>query len=279
MKQVCRRPVLVLPLLLPLLMLLSTAAFGQPQCGLSALTDTVGAEYDNPQAGGDLVVFDADADLVGQNADGNFEIYAADLSTSPPAITQITHTSGAGIFSVSPTTDGRRIAFESDADLVGENADGSYEIYVFDLATSSLVQISHGTVDSFGPSIDGDLVAFDSKGDPLGTNGDGNSEVFVDDLATSHLTQITKHHRGLRRRGGRRRRPRRLRLERRRARPRDRRLLPRLPLRHGDGDSLRARAGHRQHPVALHRRSPRGVQGRAAERLRALRRRPHRRRA
>jgi len=194
MKQVCHRPVLVFPLLLslPLLMLLSTAAFGQPQCGLSALTDTVGAEYDNPQAGGDLVVFDADADLVGQNADGNFEIFAADLSTSPPTITQITHTSGAGIFNVSPTTDGRRIAFESDADLVGQNADGSYEIYVFDLATSSLVQVSHGTVDSFGPSIDGDLVAFDSKSDPLGTNGDGNSEVFVYDLATSHLTQITK---------------------------------------------------------------------------------------
>lgn len=187
MKQV--RPRLALAVLL--LIALSTGAYGQSQCGLTALTETVGAGFDIPGVAGDLVVFDTDADLVGQNADGNYEIYAADLSTSPPAITQITHSSGSGTFSDSPITDGRRIAFESNADLVGENAGGSYQVFVYDLETSSLTQLSHGAADSFSPVIDGDLVAWISHGDPLGQNADGTSEVFVYDLATSHLTQVT----------------------------------------------------------------------------------------
>jgi Tol biopolymer transport system component len=187
MKQVCT------PLVLSVFLfaVLSTGAHAQGQCGLSALTDTVGAGFDIPAVSGDLVVFDTGADLVGQNGDGNFEIYAADLSTSPPAITQITHSTGAGIFSDSPTTDGRRIAFESNADLVGENPGGSYQVFVYDLETASLTQLSHGAVDHFDPVIDGDLVAWGSHGDPLGTNADGNSEVFLYDLATSTLRQIT----------------------------------------------------------------------------------------
>src|SRR5262249_23721688 len=96
--------------------------------------------------------------------------------------------------------DGTRIAFDSDQDLTGGNADGNQEIFLFDTKTNSFTQITNTTgltttglgIGNFKPSIrsDGRRIAFQSSGFPAG-NPDGNTEIFLFDTKTNSFTQIT----------------------------------------------------------------------------------------
>ena len=86
---------------------------------------------------GDVVVFMSDADLIGENSDGNFEIYAA--KTDGSRLSQITRSVGNPLKrhdSRDPdiSGDGTTVAFDSYVDLIPPlNDDLSDEIFVFDL--------------------------------------------------------------------------------------------------------------------------------------------------
>jgi Tol biopolymer transport system component len=135
---------------------------------------------------GDVVGFESDCDLVGDNVDEISEIFSIDLAAQPtPEITQLTRSEDDSCYSAapSPAPDGTLFAFESNCDFAGANGDGSVE--VFSVTSAGLItQLSDSSdtgCDSFEPSTngDGDRVAFTSYCDLSGRNDDDGFEIFV----------------------------------------------------------------------------------------------------
>jgi Tol biopolymer transport system component len=116
--------------------------FDSPTNTPSQITTTSGCRQGFPSinADGTRIVFASDCNLTGQNADSNFEVYHFDTSTD--TLTQITTSSDCGTALTSINGDGTRIAFDSNCNLTGQNADGNAEIYLFDTTTSTLTQIT-----------------------------------------------------------------------------------------------------------------------------------------
>jgi uncharacterized protein (TIGR03437 family) len=86
--------------------------------------------------------------------------------------------------------DGRRVAFESNADLAGAGGPDSFRLFAARLSEGvqpSELSRSRGPAPAL--SQDGSRVAFASASDPLGSNRDGNSEIFLHDGVG--LTQLT----------------------------------------------------------------------------------------
>jgi uncharacterized protein (TIGR03437 family) len=111
---------------------------------------------------GSKLAFASTEDLVGQNSDRNSEIYFFDGS----ALRQATHTSpesearrlSDGSFQPSISNDGQFIAFSSNRNLVGLNADLNLEIFLFETVSQNLTQLTSSS-NSFGttnPKISGD---------------------------------------------------------------------------------------------------------------------------
>ena len=89
---------------------------------------------------GKRIVFDSNGDLVpGENPEGNRELFLARLRRGGIEITQITHT-GAGIDNRSGSLDGHSVvvAFSSNGDFTGQNADGNREIFTWHRKTERL---------------------------------------------------------------------------------------------------------------------------------------------
>ncbi len=129
----------------------------------------------------------------GGNADGNIEIFVGESNSG--VIRQLTDSVGSilGGFNLEPSinNDGTRIAFYSDRDLVGSNADGNFEIFLARRANNgswSIAQVTNtaGSANLF-PSInaDGTRIAFVSddaelhNDAPLVRNDDRNFEIFL----------------------------------------------------------------------------------------------------
>jgi uncharacterized repeat protein (TIGR01451 family) len=162
------------------------------------ITNTTSGDSSGPALASDTarVAFVSDADLVGNNTDGNSELFLYDLQTD--SFTQVTNTTGgSGARDLSISDDGRRIAFISDRDLVGGlNPDGNEEVFSYDRIARSITQItvSTGGIAPGIPSVsgDGNWIAFTSTQDLVeGSNTDGNSEVFLYDQIGGVLTQVT----------------------------------------------------------------------------------------
>jgi uncharacterized protein (TIGR03437 family) len=111
---------------------------------------------------GSKLAFASSEDLVGQNSDRNSEIYFFDGN----ALRQVTHTSpesearrlSDGSFQPSISNDGQFIAFASNRNLVGLNADLNLEIFLFETVGQNLTQLTSSS-NSFGatnPKISGD---------------------------------------------------------------------------------------------------------------------------
>ena len=111
---------------------------------------------------GSKLAFASSEDLVGQNSDRNSEIYFFDGN----ALRQVTHTSpesearrlSDGSFQPSISNDGQFIAFASNRNLVGLNADLNLEIFLFETVGQNLTQPTSSS-NSFGatnPKISGD---------------------------------------------------------------------------------------------------------------------------
>ncbi|MCA1613925.1 MAG: hypothetical protein LC800_07205, partial [Acidobacteria bacterium] len=96
---------------------------------------------------GSRVVFASAEDLTGANPDRNFEIFLHDGA----ALGQLTATAPGGAaartrdgsFQPSLSDDGRLVAFSSNRDLAGANADGNFEIFVYDTAARVFTQLTH----------------------------------------------------------------------------------------------------------------------------------------
>ena len=110
---------------------------------------------------GSAIAFSSAEDLIGQNADRNSEIFLRNGS----GLIQVTHTSPDSIstrtvdgsFQPSITNDARFVAFSSNRDLVGRNADLNFEVFIFDTVTSTVWQVteSSGIVGSTDAKISG----------------------------------------------------------------------------------------------------------------------------
>lgn len=83
-----------------------------------------------PHNAGRYVTFRSDCDYSGGNADGNFEIFQWDRQSN--SYRQITASAGADNGGMLSSNDGRYVAFISNADYTGGNADGSLEVFRYD---------------------------------------------------------------------------------------------------------------------------------------------------
>lgn len=151
------------------------------------------------------------------NADGNGEIYLWRLkgkgADPDNSLKQLTFTTGGG-FDANQVPDmaqkGRFIAFASDRDHTGGNADGNREIFLIEVSTGAITQItsstSGGSNANRAPNLsdDGNVLVFDSTrnydgvagctladGTTACDNADGNSEIMLWDAKLAKLFQIT----------------------------------------------------------------------------------------
>lgn len=161
-------------------------------CALSQVTQTASGFNSVPalSADGRFVAFSSRANLTGENPSGLRQIFLFELATS--MVDQITSIAVAGRAADSPSVDatGDRVAFHSNADLTGGNADGGIEVFVFDRSAGAVVQLtsSANAADYAAlPSIrdDGLLVAWSGTVLPSGTNPDGNEEVWTTALSAA----------------------------------------------------------------------------------------------
>src|SRR5262249_32205128 len=161
---------------------------------LTQITNSTAAFSRSPSisADGTRISFRSFANLTGSNADGNSEIFLYEVATAN--LTQITNVTTGASDRPSVSVDGGRIAFQSTANLTGSNVDGNTEIFVYDVASAALTQITNSTTDHNQlPSIsaDGGRIAFQSTANLTGANTDGSEEIFLYDADTANLTQIT----------------------------------------------------------------------------------------
>jgi Tol biopolymer transport system component len=118
-------------------------------------------------------------------------------------ITQITDGTATGSVGLGPTLarEGSLVAFSSNGDLTGQNPDGSFEVFLRDVATGQVTQVTNGvgcnsgTVNwgnNEGPSIseDGTRIAFVSTCNLTGGNPSGFPTVFLADLALGTTLQL-----------------------------------------------------------------------------------------
>ncbi len=131
------------------------------------ITDTTGAENLRPTTQtGRQVVFDSDADLVGLNSDGNREIFFSKFKRKKWEIVQITDTTLAENRAGGISKRGKIITFSSNGNLVGQNADGNREIFVWEKGT--VEQITNTTVgENVAPQANprGRFIVFESTAD------------------------------------------------------------------------------------------------------------------
>lgn len=128
---------------------------------------------------GARIAFASKDDPLGTNKDGNSEIFLFDSQT----LRQITNTTprdpslriNDGNFQPSITDDGRFIAFSSNRNLTGNNADENLELFIYDSANGSLSQLTDTNTE---------VGAIEAK-----ISGDGSHIVFLRDSSSQTSTQ------------------------------------------------------------------------------------------
>lgn len=164
------------------------------------ITQTTGGGAGNSQVtiddAGTKIAFISAADLTGGNPDNDDQLFLFDTTTS--GITQLTAATGG--FTVGEpdlSGNGTRIAFRSDANLTGANADGNFELFRINTSGApGLVQLTSGTGGTLrAPSVNltGTRIAFESTRNlvPATGNTDGNTEIFVLDPSGPAIVQLT----------------------------------------------------------------------------------------
>lgn len=135
---------------------------------------------------GRRVAFSATFDPLGTNADRNQELFLYDVASA--TYRQLTNSIGGAASEASISTDGTRIAFVTSANLGGGNADNNLEVFVLDLLSDVLTQITStagNNLFSINPAISGDglTLAYASSGDLVGTNPNRVPQIYLQDLA------------------------------------------------------------------------------------------------
>jgi Tol biopolymer transport system component len=142
------------------------------------------AEWPALSPDGGHVVFWHDGDLTGENPDGGVELFRA---TVGGPIRQITNLTGRPYHDMpAVSAGGAYVAFIVDADLVGANTDGSWELYLWEERTGTVSQITDWAPPMTGreiyhPSISGDgrRIAFAGRGDVDARLGDPHTELEI----------------------------------------------------------------------------------------------------
>jgi Tol biopolymer transport system component len=175
------------------------AAYGDGTGLLQLTTGTPGGRSGSPQISGDgkMVVFESNANLTGQNADGNSELFV--VSFDGATLRQLTFTTSDYDYdSVTLSYDGRWACFMSNADLTGGNPQHSYQVFVARTDGTQLRQLTnepdnYNEILDASLSPDGQWVAYFSNTDPLGLNPDRSIEVFLVNRDGSGLRQVTQN--------------------------------------------------------------------------------------
>jgi Tol biopolymer transport system component len=126
---------------------------------------------------GARVAFTSNGDFVGTNADGHSEIFRR---RNNGTIAQLTDSPGTALFAQALDTDGIRTTFSTTADLVGDNPDGSQEVYLADRRApiSQVTDRASGTASVADIDGDGLGLTMSSTGDFTGENPDGGRDIF-----------------------------------------------------------------------------------------------------
>lgn len=135
-----------------------------------------------------LIAFESNAALDGPNPGGNFEIFVVRVDGGTPP-RQITSTqAGKSTHPVIART-GFRVAFQSSANLIGNNRDNSVEIFIATTDGSDIDQLTEANRDSTRPDISasGERVVFQSSANLTGNNPTFNTEIFVIDPRPSTI--------------------------------------------------------------------------------------------
>jgi uncharacterized repeat protein (TIGR01451 family) len=153
-------------------------------------------------ANGTRVAFWSTANPVGENPDGNIEVFLIITDSGGLTVTQISDSTGSilGGFNLSTSIDdvGNQVVFFSDRDLIGQNPDSNFEIFLYDVPSDTLWQVTD-TERGYNilPSISGNgqYIAFASDRNFVGTNADLNTEIFRAQIAGGGVftyTQVTQ---------------------------------------------------------------------------------------
>ena len=157
-------------------------------------------------AQGSRVTFTSDADPTGGNPDGGKEVFLYDASTG--GLTQISGSSGDG-GSSNPTIsgDGRRILFLSHGDLTGGNRDRGQELFLYDVDSRTLVQLTtsaSGGVQIYDPTLStqGNRAAFTSNWDYDSDSRITGFRLYLLETETGVLSKVADHLSGVLAAGG-----------------------------------------------------------------------------
>ncbi|HEY0083632.1 MAG TPA: hypothetical protein VGB61_12640, partial [Pyrinomonadaceae bacterium] len=119
-------------------------------------------------------------------------LWAASVRSQNEAVRRISATPEHAL-NLNPTIsgDGRRIAFESSADLMGAGGRAGFHTFLVDLteARAAFTYVAATRAPSPAMSRDGSRLAFASRENLTGENADGNSEIFL--FTDERLQQIT----------------------------------------------------------------------------------------
>ncbi len=163
---------------------------------LARVTDLSSGDAQDPSvtADGWTIVFAADSNDAGGNLDLSTEIFLVHRDGS--GLARLSD-GDAGTKSSSPViaADGSVVFYDSDADPVGGNGDGSREIFRVQPDGSGTAQLTDGPDGTSSRharcSRDGSVVVFESNANLDGTNPDGTLEVFVVNGDGTGLRAIT----------------------------------------------------------------------------------------
>lgn len=147
---------------------------------------------------GSKIFFVSSSNLSGSNADGNYELFGADLSGAAISLSQVTNTTGAGSISLSGAVfqamnDGR-VLFIDNRNYSGQNPGSNSQIFIGSLSGAPVKQFGNFTSTSYGGfslSADESSLSFFSQSNFVGSNPNSQYQAFRIDLANGITTQLT----------------------------------------------------------------------------------------
>jgi hypothetical protein len=150
------------------------------------------AFFEGVSADGSRVHFSTDEALVAGDTDTRFDVYERSGGTT----NQISNGNGAfSAFYDGASSDGTRVFFTTNENLVAADTDGRQDIYERSSGTTTLVSAgANGTFDAFflAASQDGTRVFFRTFESFAGTDSDAQSDIYQrSGGATSHISTVT----------------------------------------------------------------------------------------
>ncbi|MCA9441848.1 MAG: PD40 domain-containing protein [Candidatus Omnitrophica bacterium] len=145
---------------------------------------------------GDRFAFRTTKDLTGDNPDGRIQVFLYDISDATlTQLTDSTQINTEGVANMSLTGNGEKIVFESKGDWIGQNADKNQEIFLLDIASKGITQITQtADGDNTGHTVsdDGTLIAFSSKSELVEPGGTFNPDLILYDGVAQDFDRITE---------------------------------------------------------------------------------------